>query len=68
MDNEAALQSAVRAVNDSVGPNGLVPTLLFYGDLLRLGVPKEPSTPSMYQRATAVQKAPQDISKRFAQR
>ena len=28
---DMALQMAFKAVNDSVGPNGLVPTLLVYG-------------------------------------
>ena len=36
MDPESALQAAVKAVNDSVGPDGLVPTLLVFGALPNL--------------------------------
>ena len=31
IDKEMALQMAVKAVNDSAGPNGIVPTLLVFG-------------------------------------
>lgn len=40
---EAALQMAVKAVNDTAGPNGIVPTLLVFGTYPRL---TEDSTPS----------------------
>lgn len=36
LDKEASLQSNVKAMNDSVGPDGLVPTLLVYGAPLSL--------------------------------
>lgn len=65
---EAALQSEVKAVNDSVGPDGLVPTLLLYGTLPRLGFPTEKPAPSIYQRAVAVKKATDEISRIFAKR
>lgn len=37
-DKEGALQMVVKAVNDSVGPEGPVPTLLVFGALPRLGL------------------------------
>lgn len=66
LEKESALQTAVKSVNDSVGPNGLIPTLLVYGALPRLGFPSDPPTPSMYQRAVALQKATNEMSKYFA--
>lgn len=67
-DPEQALQMAVKSVNDSAGPDGLVPTLLVYGALPRLGLPSDPPTPSSFKRAVAVRKATQEISKHFARR
>ena len=37
---------AVKAINNTTGPNGLVPTLLVYGAYLRIGK-LDPSTPSI---------------------
>ena len=37
---------AVKAVNNTAGPNGLVPTLLVYGAYLRIGK-LDPLTPSI---------------------
>jgi hypothetical protein len=31
IDKELALQIAFKAINDSIGPDGLIPTLLVYG-------------------------------------
>lgn len=47
---------AVKSVSDSVGSDGLVPALLVYGTLPRLGLPHEKLTPSTVQRATALRK------------
>lgn len=47
LDKESALQAAVKSVNASVGPNGLVPTLLVYGALPRLGFSTDQPFPSM---------------------
>lgn len=66
LDPEAALQTAVKSVNDSIGPDGLVPTLLVYGALPRLGFPNECPTPSTFQRAVALRKATEAMSKHFA--
>lgn len=65
---EEALQMAVKSVNDSAGPDVLVPTLLVYGALPRLGLSSDPPKPSTFKRAVAVQKATSEISKHFARR
>lgn len=36
-DDEAMLQCSAKSVNGTVGPNGLIPTLIQYGALSRLG-------------------------------
>lgn len=41
LDREAALQTTVKAVNAYIGPDSLVPTLLAFGALPRLGFPSE---------------------------
>lgn len=68
MDKEAALQSTVKEINDYVGPDRLVPTLLVHGALPGLGVPNEKPIPSMYHRASAVRRATQEMVKMFATR
>lgn len=68
MDREAVLQCAVKSVNDSVGPDGLVPTLLVYGALPRLGLPTDRPSPTAQQRALAVRKATKAMSQHFAKR
>lgn len=57
LDPEAALQINVKTANDSIGPEGIVPTLLVYGALPRLGLPSEKPTPSTFQRVLALRKA-----------
>jgi len=47
---------AVKAVNNTVGPDGLVPTLLVYGAYLRISN-LNPPAPSIMERAAAIQKA-----------
>ncbi|KAI7969957.1 hypothetical protein EIK77_000353 [Talaromyces pinophilus] len=64
---EAALQMAVKAVNDTAGPDGLVPTLLVFGAYPRM-IEYDPPTPTIAQRATAVKKAMTEIHKIRAQR
>ena len=68
LDKHAAFQMAFKAVNDSVGPNGLVPTLLVFGALPRLGLPTDKPTPSTYQRAIAPRKATTAMSQNVASR
>ena len=57
---EAILQMAVKAVNDSAGPDGIVPTLLVFGAYPRMT--KDPLPPiSITQRANAIQKAMKEL-------
>ena len=44
---------AVKAVNNTASPNGLVPTLLVYEAYLRIGK-LDPSTPSIIDRAAII--------------
>jgi hypothetical protein len=61
------LQMAVKAVNDTAGPDGLIPTLLVYGAYPRM-VDTDPPAPSIAQRAAAIRKAMQEVSKIRAER
>jgi len=47
---------AVKAINNTAGPDGLVPTLLVYGAYLRIGK-LDPPAPSVIDRAAVIQKA-----------
>ena len=53
---------AVKAVNDTAGPNGLVPTLLVYGAYLRISN-LGPPTPFITERAAIIRKAMAEIVK-----
>lgn len=64
---ELALQMAVKAVNDTAGPHGLVPTLLVFGAYPRM-IELDPPAPSVSQRAKAVRKAMAEITKIRAKR
>lgn len=66
LDDEAALQIAVKSGNDSIDPDGLVPTLLVHGVLPRFGLPTDMQSPSMYQRAAAPRRATEAMTKYFA--
>ena len=57
---EERLQSAVKAVNDTAGPDGLIPTLLVYGAYPRLSKEDKP-TPSNTARARAIERAMDDV-------
>ena len=59
---EVSLQMAVKAVNDSSGPEGLVPTLLVFGAFPRMVASDDPA-PTISQRATAIRKAMDEIAK-----
>ena len=65
-DSALLLQAAVKAVNDSVGPDGLIPTLLVYGAIPRLGLPNDLPAPATFKRAAAVRKATNELSKASA--
>ena len=62
-----ALQMAFKALNDSVGPSGLVPTLLVFGAYPRM-TEIDVLSPTISQRATAMQKAMEEIQKSTALR
>ena len=64
---ENILQMAVKAINDTAGPDGLVPTLLVFGAYPRL-VDTSPPSPSVAQRAQAIKKAMQEVRKMHAER
>ena len=53
---------AVKAVNNTAGPDGLVPTLLVYGAYLRISN-LDPPAPSITERAAAIRKAMAEIVK-----
>ena len=53
---------AVKAVNDTAGPDGLVPTLLVYGAYPRMSN-LDPPAPSVTHRAAAIRKAMAEIVK-----
>ena len=53
---------AVKAVNDSAGPNGLIPTLLVFGAFPRM-TEFDPPAPSIATRAMAIKKAMNEIAK-----
>jgi hypothetical protein len=55
-DKETILQMAVKALNDTAGPNGIVPTLLVFGAYPRINQDSPPS-PEITLRAEAIQKA-----------
>lgn len=65
---EEALQMAVKSISHSVDPNGLVPTLLVFGALPRLGLPYDAPTPSTLKRAVALRNATNVMQKHFASR
>ena len=53
---------AVKAMNDSAGPEGLIPTLLVFGAFPRM-VGTDPPTLSIQQRAIAIRKAMAEVAK-----
>ena len=53
---------AVKAVNNTAGPNGLVPTLLVYGAYPKIGK-LDPFTLSVINQAATIQKAMAKIVK-----
>ena len=53
---------AVKAINNTANPNGLVPTLLVYGAYLRISN-LGPPTPSIIEQAAIIRKAITEIVK-----
>lgn len=60
------LQMALKAVNDSLGPDGLVSKLLVIGAILRLVLLTDQPTPSTFQRSVALRKPTESMSRHFA--
>jgi hypothetical protein len=67
VDKDVALQMAFKALNDTAGPDGLVPTLLVFGAYPRM-VESDPPSPTVTQRAAAIKKAMVEIRKIRAER
>jgi hypothetical protein len=67
MKIDSILQMAVKAVNDTAGPDGLVPTLLVFGAYPRINADSQPS-PTMVKRAEAIQKAMKELRRLRAER
>ncbi|KAI1003444.1 hypothetical protein K3495_g4765 [Podosphaera aphanis] len=64
---EIKLQMAIKAINDTAGPKGIVPTLLVFGAYPRIHS-LGPPTPSIIQRATAIRKVMAEVAKIHAER
>ncbi|KAL2885168.1 Ribonuclease H-like domain [Ceratocystis lukuohia] len=62
VDRALNLQMAVKAVNDTSGPEGLVPTMLVFGAYPRLTSASTPS-PSMTKRARAIKMAMAELER-----
>ena len=62
MNKEIRLQMAVKAVNDTAGPDGLVPTLLVFDVYPRM-LSVDPPAPTILQRAAAINKAMDKVRK-----
>lgn len=66
IEAKECLRMAVKGLNDSVEPDGLIHTLLFFGALPRFGFPNDNPTPSTLKCAIAQQNATARMSKHFA--
>jgi hypothetical protein len=67
IDKEIMLQMAVKAINDSAGPDGIVPTLLVFGVYPRL-TEMDPPSPSVTKRAEAIRAASKEVRRLYAER
>lgn len=67
IDKEMTLQMAVKAVNDSAGPDGIVPTLLVFGAYPRM-TEMDPPSPSVVKRAEAIRAATKEVRRLHAER
>lgn len=61
------LQMAVKAVNDTAGPDGLVPTLLVFGTYPKM-TQADPPHPTVLERGKAIKQAMKEIAKLHAKR
>jgi hypothetical protein len=60
ISEEMILQMAVKAVNDTAGPDGIVPTLLVFGAYPRMTA-DDPPSPSVIKRAQAIRSATKEV-------
>jgi hypothetical protein len=67
INKDTILQMAFKAINDSAGPDGIVPTLLVYGALPRM-TEYDTLLPTVLQRSAALKKAIVEIQKLQARR
>jgi di/tripeptidase len=67
IDKEIILQMAVKAVNDSAGPDGIVPTLLVFGSYPRM-TEMDPPSPTIAKRAEAIRAATKEVRRLHAKR
>jgi hypothetical protein len=67
IDKEIMLQMAVKAINDSAGPDGIVPTLLVFSVYSRL-TKLDPPSPSVTKRAEAIRVATKEVCCLYAER
>ncbi|KAI0991310.1 hypothetical protein K3495_g16877, partial [Podosphaera aphanis] len=67
ISRDMILQMAVKAINDTAGPDGLVPTLLVFGTYPRMSE-LDPPTATISERAIAIKKAMNEVRKLKAAR
>ncbi|TQN64414.1 hypothetical protein CSHISOI_11408, partial [Colletotrichum shisoi] len=67
LPRDSALQGAIKSVNDTAGPDGLVPTLLVFGAYPRM-TDDSPPSPDITQRVEAIRKASEAVRKIHARR
>jgi hypothetical protein len=67
INKEIMLQMAVKAINDSAGPDGIVPTLLVFGAYPRL-TEIDPPSPLVTKRAEAICAATKEVRRLYAKR
>lgn len=65
--DEVLLQMTFKAINDTAGPDAIVPTLLVFGAYPRMTKDSAPS-PTLAQRADAIRKAQAMLTKYYADR
>lgn len=68
MNPDSGLQAVMTAVNCSVGPDGLVSTVLVHGALPLLRLPTDAPAASTFDRARTAGKAKKSLSRYFTQR
>jgi hypothetical protein len=66
-NKEIVLQIVIKAINDSAGPNSIVPTLLVFGAYPRL-TKDLPLLPSITERTEAIYKAIKEVRRIYAER